>query len=340
MGKVTIYDIAKELNVSTATVNRALNNKKGVSAETQEKVLEKARALGFTVNRAAKSLARRQIVLDFIIYNRVPVFHNEVIAGVEKAFEDLRDFNVIGYVHSFSGMEYMVHQQILDKMQTILDEKHDGLMMLGTFNMNGYQELLEEYEKNNMKIAFVNGDLQGCNRTFSIRQNADLAGRLAAELLYWFTQGGEVAVFTGRPEVMDHKESINGFCAECKKRNMSVAAVYENHDDEEFAMFNTQRLLQKYPQVKGLYINTANSATVCAKMEELGYGGKIKLVTSDLFDDVRYYMKRNVIQATIFQDPFQQGYMAVEQLYRCIAEGIQPESTLYIQPTVILQSNV
>ena len=42
MGKVTIYDIAKELNISTATVNRALNNKKGVSTQTQEKVLKKA----------------------------------------------------------------------------------------------------------------------------------------------------------------------------------------------------------------------------------------------------------------------------------------------------------
>ena len=103
---------------------------------------------------------------------------------------------------------------------------------------------------------------------------------------------------------------------------MHVAAVYENLDDAEFAALNTERLLQKHPQVSGLYINTANSATVCAKLEELGYNGKIKVVTSDLFDKVRYYMQRDVIQATIFQNPFQQGYMAVEQLYQCISDGV------------------
>ena len=340
MGKVTIYDIAKELNISTATVNRALNNKKGVSTQTQEKVLKKAKELGFTVNRAAKSLARRKIVLDFIIYNRVPAFHDEVIAGVEKAFEDLQDFNVIGHVHVFSGMEYMAHKQMLDKMQELLEEQHDGLLLLGTFNINAGRELLAEFEKRNIKYAFINGDLANCNRVFSIRQNADLAGRLAAELLYWFAQGKEVAVFTGRPEFIDHMESLNGFYSECQKRDMHVAAVYENLDDAEFAALNTERFIQKHPQVGGLYINTANSATVCAKLEELGYSGKIKVVSSDLFDKVRYYMQRDVIQATIFQDPFQQGYMAVQQLYQHIAEGVEPESTLYIQPTVILQSNL
>ena len=35
---MTIYDIAKEANVSASTVSRVINNKPGIKAETREKV--------------------------------------------------------------------------------------------------------------------------------------------------------------------------------------------------------------------------------------------------------------------------------------------------------------
>lgn len=340
MNKVTIYDIARELNVSTATINRALNNKSAISPKTKARILAKAEEMGYVGNKAAKSLARRPIHLDFIIYNKVPVFHNDIIAGARKAFEDLRDFNVMGEIHIFEGMEYEVHQKIIAKMQELYEVKHDGLLLLGTFDSNGIREILEQCTEKGIHTAVVNGDIAGIDRTFAVRQNAILAGRLAAELLYWFTGNGTVAVFTGRPDVKDHSESVTAFCEECKRRSMNLAAVYENHDDEGFAAYNTERLIKRHPDVTGLYVNTANSISVCKKLKELGMDGKIKVVTSDLFDELRGFMKEDVIQATIFQDPFKQGYTAVEKMFYHISESLELDSTIFIQPSVILQSNI
>lgn len=340
MKKATIYDIAAELNISTATVNRALNNKPNVSAKTRALVLAKAEELGFTMNRAAKSLARRTLRMDFVIYNRVPVFHNEIIAGAKKAFEDLDGFNVSGEIHVFTGSDYLVHQRMLDKMQTLLEEKHDGLLLLGTFDVSGFPEMIRRFEENGLRVGLVGSDIPGSGRTFNIRQNDVCAGRLAAELLFRLGGNRPVAAFTGRPDNLGHMQSIGGFCEECSRRGVQVSAVYENHDDPEFAAYNTERLFREHPDIGGLYVNSANSEPVCRKLVQLGLGGKIALVTSDLFDEIRDYMRRDVVQATIFQDPFRQGYQAVEKMYKCLAEGQMPEDVMAIEPAVILQSHI
>jgi len=64
----TIQDVAREANVSTATVSRALSTPERVSEATRERVSEAVHATGYTINQAARSLrlkAARTIVIAF-----------------------------------------------------------------------------------------------------------------------------------------------------------------------------------------------------------------------------------------------------------------------------------
>ncbi len=69
--KVTMKDIAKELNLSLATVSYVLNHseKEKISHDTRFKVLETAKRLGYVPNQTAKSLAKNQSNLIGIIVN-------------------------------------------------------------------------------------------------------------------------------------------------------------------------------------------------------------------------------------------------------------------------------
>ncbi len=69
--KVTMKDIAKELNLSLATVSYVLNHsdKEKISHDTRIKVMETAKRLGYVPNQTAKSLAKSRSNLIGIIVN-------------------------------------------------------------------------------------------------------------------------------------------------------------------------------------------------------------------------------------------------------------------------------
>lgn len=63
-----IEQIATDLNVSSATVSRALNDRPGVSAALRERVLERARELDYTPNMMARGLVTSQtFTLGFFV---------------------------------------------------------------------------------------------------------------------------------------------------------------------------------------------------------------------------------------------------------------------------------
>lgn len=60
MKSVTVYDIAKEANVSVATVSRVINNTAPVKKSTREKVMELINKYQFQPNALARSLFKKE----------------------------------------------------------------------------------------------------------------------------------------------------------------------------------------------------------------------------------------------------------------------------------------
>jgi len=337
--RVTIYDIANYLGVSTATVNRAINGKPKVREETRQMVLKTAQKMGFRVNRVAKSLARKPMRIGVLVSASIPDFINEVVRGARVACEELADFNVTG--DFFITEKPNCRQEFMEKLTEMSKEPYDGVILIPNTDTRGYQDIIKEMVKRNIvPITVVTDDIKDSERAFSVRTNGRLAGKMAAELLWWFTKGEPVAIFTGNKEIGIHRETIEGFMEGLKDKPMDLVAIFENQDDPDIAYIATEKLVREYPDIKGLYINSSNSATVCRKITEMGVKGKIKIVASDIFPELKRYIEEGVVQATIFQDAYSQGRLAFKCLYEHIAEGKKFEEHILIKPQIVLRSNL
>ncbi|WP_308798110.1 LacI family DNA-binding transcriptional regulator [Agromyces silvae] len=88
--RVTIADVAREAQTSTASVSYALNGRPGVSADTRERVLAVAERLGWSPTSAARSLAGARSGTIGLVLARDPrdlavePFYMQFIAGVES----------------------------------------------------------------------------------------------------------------------------------------------------------------------------------------------------------------------------------------------------------------
>lgn len=83
--EVTIYDIATALNISIATVSRALKNDPVVNKKTKKKVFEQAEQMGYRTNHVARNLRNQHTnTIGIIVHELNSNFITSVLAGVEK----------------------------------------------------------------------------------------------------------------------------------------------------------------------------------------------------------------------------------------------------------------
>ena len=82
---VTIYDIAKKLDVSASTVSRALKGGNGISPATRKRILSAAETMGYSTNSVASNLRRQNSKTVGVIVPKLnSVFLAEAIAGIEN----------------------------------------------------------------------------------------------------------------------------------------------------------------------------------------------------------------------------------------------------------------
>jgi LacI family transcriptional regulator len=84
--EVTIYDIAKHLKISAATVSRGLQNNPVINKNTRKRISEAATELGYRSNTFASSLRSRQTHTIGVLVPRLNShFMSSVLAGMENA---------------------------------------------------------------------------------------------------------------------------------------------------------------------------------------------------------------------------------------------------------------
>jgi LacI family transcriptional regulator len=95
--KVTIADIARELNLTGATVSRALNNRKGTSEDTRKLVQAAAERMNYHRDRIAYSLrSGRTNIIGVIIPSAEINFFGSVVHGIEN-MANKHGYNVLIY---------------------------------------------------------------------------------------------------------------------------------------------------------------------------------------------------------------------------------------------------
>ena len=84
--EITIYDIAKHLNISATTVSRGLKNHPTINKNTRKKIADAAKELGYRSNTFASSLrSNRTHTIGVIVPRLNSNFMSSVLAGMEDA---------------------------------------------------------------------------------------------------------------------------------------------------------------------------------------------------------------------------------------------------------------
>jgi LacI family transcriptional regulator len=124
MGKrTTIYDIAKKLDITAATVSRALNNNPKISEATRELVLKTASKMNYEQNRLALALKSGKSNNVGVI---VPRIDSNFFASIIRGIED--ELSPFGY-HVIICQTHEKNTKEVENIDTLLNAQVDGILM-------------------------------------------------------------------------------------------------------------------------------------------------------------------------------------------------------------------
>jgi DNA-binding LacI/PurR family transcriptional regulator len=131
-----MQDIADKVGVSKALVSLVIRRAPGPSAETRDRVLAAADALGYRVNRTAALMTARRSHLIGVAANIRSSFHAEIAEHVVAAADRAGYEVVLGAVTPTHG-----ESRVID---TLLDFRCEGMLLIGPELSNAELEGLGE----------------------------------------------------------------------------------------------------------------------------------------------------------------------------------------------------
>lgn len=211
MKRVTISDIAKELNITAATVSRALSDHREISAQTKKAVKEAALRLDYSPNKVASSLrSGKTHIIGVLIPTAEHIFFGSVIHGISNAA-------------SKNGYEVLIYQsneseQFEKKgIDAFLNARVDGILASIAKDTTDFSHFINVKEKK-IPIAFFDRFNDGLGIS-SVCIDDYRGAFLAAEALV--KEGYKrIAYISGPLHIKTFSERLRGYKDALKQYNI------------------------------------------------------------------------------------------------------------------------
>jgi LacI family transcriptional regulator len=145
--EVTIYDLADKLNISIATVSRALNDDPVVSRKTKKKIIDLAEKMGYRSNHFASNLRKQKTnTIGIIVHELNSNFITSVLAGVEKITTEAGYDLIIAH----SSERYLKEAA---NAKNLFHKRVDGLIASLSFDTNDLEHF-RPFEEKGVPVIF------------------------------------------------------------------------------------------------------------------------------------------------------------------------------------------
>jgi LacI family transcriptional regulator len=335
-----IHLIAEMANVSIGSVDRALHGRNGIRETTRQRILQIARQIGYTPNLAARALsaAKTPVRIGVCIPREIHFFYDHLWGGV---LDEARRWAQLGVVFKYRPVRALGEHDT-KAFKDLLKSRVNGIIVAAG-NPKDLSPLIDEAEEKGLRVICVSTDAPESRRSSIVSVDPWRNGSLAGELMGKFLPpNSKVAVVAGMLKALDHRKKTDGFSDAFPRHcpGGEIVSIIEGHEDEDESFQKTFDLLGRVPHLAGLYVNTVNCLPVCRALGARRLAGKVKLITTDLFAEMSPYFEKGTISASIYQQPYRQGQIAV----RLMADHLMSKSsfppTVHLSPGVVMSSNL
>ena len=328
--RVTLKNVAEQLNISIGTIDRAIHGRGRINEETRAIILHKIKELGYKPNHLARVLGKnKETRLAFITPSHNP-FWEEMMKGAKLACDELVDYGLHLDFYSQSSEFDSVAQ--VQAMSEVIEKKPNGIIV-APLHPYLLSAPINEAVENGIPVITINRDSKDSRRLCYVGENPYNTGK-AVGTMYgkYLGNNGKIAVLTGSKDFSQFHIRKDGFLNTLMEKyaNVEIVGHYEYADDIEVAYAISKKLLTDMEDLKGIFANTGAGAIAIGRaVKETNKTGKVFAVGYDVNDEIFQLLDSNALSATVTQSPITQGYYAVKLLHKVMLERFVPDNEFY-----------
>jgi len=324
--KTTIYDIAKRLDITAATVSRALNNNPKISEATRKLVLETAAKMNYKQNRLAQSLRSGKSNNVGVIVPRIDSnFFASVIRGIEEELHPEGYHVIICQTHEDEKRE-------IENITTLLNAQVDGILMSISNVSKENDHVIKNVVDKNVPLIFFDRKKK-MDGVSSVTINDFEGGYLATKNL--IEQGCKrIAHLTGDQslEIFEHRN--DGFKKALADNGLELNEnyVFQTKSNVDAGRQAVEKLLSMNPPPDGIF-SSSDFAALGAIQELRERGVKIPeefCVFGFGNEPFTRFMELSI--SSVDQSPLEMGRMAA----KVFLEQINNTDNIKIEKKVVL----
>lgn len=308
--RARIADIAAEAGVGTATVDRVLNGRGGVSRRTEQKVNEAKAMLDgqrrVSPNRVVGGRPRIRLVLP---------------ANAGQSTELLaREFLRIGTASNLQVgsvfVEKMNPAALAEKLSPRSGRECEGIAFQA-LDHPLVRDAAERVIEQEMPVVCMMSGIDGLKPQQYVGTDNRAAGRTAGFLMGRMSRRvGKIAVVWGGALYRSHEDREIGFRAAIREGfpSFEIIGLHSGRDDDGGNYAQVASLLRKEKDLVGIYSVGGGNEGVVSAMSRFGLDGEIVLIGHNLTSLTRKYLIDGAMDAVIHQDMRTAARMAVASL--------------------------
>ena len=339
MTRVTAQDVAKEAGVSLATVDRVLNNRKGVRKATIQRVTSAMDRLNFVRDQAAANLARRRTYnFTFIVPAGETAFFSDIRAEIDAAKSHVAKERVEIKMVAVPPLD---PQAIVDAIESLGNKIGDGVALVAVESQIVRDAIAGLRQRGVRVVSFIS-DIPNSHREHFVGIDNVAAGRVAASLLKRFIspRSGDVAVVAGSGTLRDHVERRMGFeqvmRSECP--NLNVLPWIEGEELAGIVEEKLSRLLAENKNIVGLYSLGGGTRGVIDAIEAAEQD--MSVVMTEVSEHTRAALISGTVDAVLVQDSSHEVRSAIRVLKALTDDSAINEKQERIRIEVFVRDNL
>lgn len=330
MKRITIYDVAKEADVSLATVSRVINDSSVVREDTRQRVQEVIERLGYKPNAVAQGLALSKTTTVSIVMSEKLLAYNAKILNGLMDVANIYHYNVMFHTTS-KGISKMQ-----DVIESIIKSRVDGVII---FNDNFSEEEMDVLNEYKIPMVIVGSKLEGASHDHVGNVYVDME-QICHDLVVKYFENGidDIALVEDKLNLAMMRQLKNGVEAAYKEAGKEFNNYLSYNDTYKTSyQYFSEYFKDHTPAKLNIAFRDSQAIAILNAAREHGYQVPEDLEIVTILDSKYLPMMRPTISAFNIPD-YDMGALAMRMLTKMLMnndeKGVQKEIEIQAAPIV------